>query len=89
MLRYLKQLLLSEPCAILYLLKDRVANPTPLNKFFKNIRKYKKIFENFIFRGWGEDRDNFVHSKNSFKIEGTTSPLQSMCYFVPIKREGG
>ena len=28
-LRYLKQLLLSKPCAIFYLLKDRVANPTP------------------------------------------------------------
>ena len=28
-LRFLKQLLPSKPCAILYLLKDRVANPTP------------------------------------------------------------
>ena len=44
----------SKPCAILYLLKDMVANPTPLNKVF-------------IFRGWGEGRGNFVHSKNSFK----------------------
>ena len=34
-LRYLKQLLLSKPCAILNLLKDKVANPTPLNKFFE------------------------------------------------------
>ena len=42
-LRYLKQLLLSKPCAILYLLKNRVANSTPLNKFFKNIIKIKKI----------------------------------------------
>ena len=33
-LRYLKQLLLSKPCPILYLFKDRVANPTPLNKFY-------------------------------------------------------
>ena len=41
---YLKQLLLRKPCAILYLLNDRVANPTPLNKFFKKIIKIKKIF---------------------------------------------
>ena len=34
---YLKQLLLSKPCAILYLLKERVTNPTLLNKFVKNI----------------------------------------------------
>ena len=46
-LRYLKQLLLSKPCAISYLLKDREANLTPLNKFFKNI--IKKNF--FLFLG--------------------------------------
>ena len=40
----------------------------------------------FIFRGRGGDRGNLVHFKNSFKIEGTTSPQQRMCYFVPIKR---
>ena len=54
-LRYLNQLLLNKPCAILHLLKDRVANPTPLNKFFKNI--IKKIFlKNLleIFLGGGE-----------------------------------
>ena len=28
------QLLTNKPCAILYLLKDRVTNLTPLNKFF-------------------------------------------------------
>ena len=57
-LRYLKQLLLSKPCAILYLFKDRVANPTPLNKFFKNIIEIKKILkiflEIFLFLGGGE-----------------------------------
>ena len=47
-LRYLKQLLLSKPCAILYLLKDRVANPTPLNKYFK------KNFLEIFFLGGGE-----------------------------------
>ena len=46
-LRYLKQLLLSKHCAILYLFKDEVANPTPLNKFFKNIIK-KKFLKNFL-----------------------------------------
>ena len=45
----LKQLLPSKPLAILYLLKERVANPTPLNKFFKNIIKIKKFFETFFY----------------------------------------
>ena len=42
MLKYFKQLFLCKPYAILYLLKDRVANLTPLNDVFKNI--IKKIF---------------------------------------------
>ena len=49
-LRYLKQLLLSKPCAILYLFKEMVANPTPLNKFLKNIKKLKKNFWKFYFQ---------------------------------------
>ena len=52
-LRYLKQLLPSKPCAILYLLKGKVANPTTLNKFLKNIIKIKKNFDKF-FLGVGE-----------------------------------
>ena len=42
LLKYLKRLLLCKPYAILYLLKDRVANRTPLNKFLKN---FLEIFE--------------------------------------------
>ena len=38
--------------------------------------------------GWGGRWGNFVHSKNSFKTYDTTSPLQSLRYFVPIKRKG-
>ena len=42
-----------QPCAILYLFKYRVANLTPLNKFFKNPIKIIKKFGNFfIFREW-------------------------------------
>ena len=60
------QLLSSKLRAILYLSKYRIANPRPLKNFFKNI--IRKVFENFlIFGGWGGCRDNFVHSKNSFK----------------------
>ena len=49
---------------------------------------FEKLVVNFfIFRGWGWYRGNFVYSKNSFKIKGTTSPQQSMCYFVRIKKK--
>ena len=41
LLRDLKQILPRKPCAILYLLKDRVANLTPLKNFFKNFIKIK------------------------------------------------
>ena len=46
LLRGLKQILLSKPCAILYLFKDGEANPTPLNNFLilfvpKTVSKHK------------------------------------------------
>ena len=50
-LRYLKQLFHSKPCAILYLFKDGVADPTPFNKFSQNIIKIKKVFGNFLIFG--------------------------------------
>ena len=34
------------------------------------------------------NKGNFIHSKNSFKTYDTTFPLQSLRYFVPIKRKG-
>ena len=62
----------SKVCAILYLLKERVANPHPLKKFSQNIIKLKKNFWKFfnfgvVGEGWGGGRGNFIHSKNSFK----------------------
>ena len=69
------QFLPSKVCAILHLLKEEVANPTPLNKFSQNIIKIKKSFWKF-FNFWGmrggvegveKGRGNFIHSKNSFK----------------------
>ena len=45
------QLLPSKVCAILYLLKEKVANPHPLNKFPQNKIRLKKILENFKFLG--------------------------------------
>ena len=68
-LRYLKQLLLGKPCAILYLFKDRVANSTPLNQFFlKYHRIFKKFcekfFVNFIFLNYLET--GVVLGKNFF-----------------------
>ena len=45
--KYEIQLLPSKVCAILYLFKERVANPHPLNKFPQNKIKFKKILKNF------------------------------------------
>ena len=65
------QLLPSKVCAILYILKERVANPNPLKFFSQNIMIEKKVLEIFLFLGDGEEveggRGNFIHSKNSFK----------------------
>ena len=85
---YLKQLLLSKPCVILYLLKDRVANPTPLNKFFKNIIKEKKFFGNFfIFRGWGGDRVILFISRTVSKYKVQLLPSK-VCAILYLLKEG-
>ena len=47
------QLLPSKVCAILYLFKERVANPHPLNKFPQNKKKFKKNFGKFLIFGGG------------------------------------
>ena len=46
--KYKIQLLPSEVCAILYILKEGVVNPHPLNKFSQNIIKLKKKFWEFF-----------------------------------------
>ena len=80
-LRYLNQLLLNKPCAILYLLKDRVANPTPLNKFFKNIKTKK------FFLGWGGGRANFVQSLEQFQnIRYNFSPAKYVLFCTYSKK---
>ena len=48
------QLFPSEVCSILYLLKEKVANPHPLKKCSQNKIKLKKNFGKFlILGGWG------------------------------------
>ena len=47
------QLFPSEVCSILYLLKEKVANPHPLKKCSQNKIKFKKNFEKFLIFGGG------------------------------------
>ena len=59
-------------CSILYLLKEKVANPHPLKKCSQNKIKFKKNFGKFLIfggggGGQGGGRGNFIYSKNSFK----------------------
>ena len=65
------QLFPSEVCSILYLLKEKVANPHPLKKCSQNKIKFKKNFGKFLIfgggGGQGGGRGNFIYSKNSFK----------------------
>ena len=51
------QLLTSKVCAILYLLKEEVANPHPLKKMSQNIIKKKKNFGLFLifWERWGRE----------------------------------
>ena len=55
--KYKIQLLPSKVCAILYLFKERVANPHPLNKFPQNKIKFKKNFGKFSIFGGGGGRE--------------------------------
>ena len=64
------QLFPSEVCSILYLLKEKVANPHSLKKCSQNKIKFEKNFEKFFIfgdGGVGRGRGNFIYSKNGFK----------------------
>ena len=51
------QLFPSEVCSILYLLKEKVANPHPLKKCSQNKIKFKKNFGKFLIFGGGGGRE--------------------------------
>ena len=85
--KYKIQLLPSEVCAILYILKEVVVNPHPLNKFSQNIIKLKKKFWKFFFKGGV--RGGEVVGVILFIPRTVSKHKIQLLPCLPIKRKGG